>query len=73
MAAIIYHEKSRIFHLYNQQISYLMCVLENGHLGQLYYGKRIRDKEDFSYLIEKRPDQWLLIFMKGIGPFHWSI
>ena len=45
MAAIIYHEKSRIFHLYNQQISYLMCVLENGHLGQLYYGKRIRDKE----------------------------
>ena len=55
MAAIIYHEKSRIFHLYNQQISYLMCVLENGHLGQLYYGKRIRDKEDFSYLIEKAP------------------
>lgn len=30
-----------------------MCVLENGHMGQLYYGKRIHDKPDFSYLVEK--------------------
>ena len=30
-----------------------MCVLENGHMGQLYFGKRIHDKEDFSYLVEK--------------------
>lgn len=50
---IVYHEKTKTFHLYNDKISYLMCVLENGHLGNLYYGKKIHDKEDFSYLLEK--------------------
>ena len=30
-------------------------VLPNGHMGQLYYGKKIRDKEDFSYLLELAP------------------
>ena len=49
--SIVYHESSKIFHLYNQTISYIMMVLPNGHMGQLYYGKKIRDKEDFSYLL----------------------
>lgn len=49
---ILFHENTKTFHLYNDQISYIMCVLRNGHLGQLYYGKRIHDKEDFSYLLE---------------------
>lgn len=53
MASIIFHENTKTFHLYNQKISYIMCVLENGHLGQLYYGKKIHDKGDFSYLVEK--------------------
>ncbi|MFQ8841031.1 MAG: hypothetical protein ACLR8P_09045 [Clostridium fessum] len=38
--SIVYHESSKIFHLYNQTISYIMMVLPNGHMGQLYYGKR---------------------------------
>ncbi|MCI8464823.1 MAG: alpha-galactosidase [Lachnospiraceae bacterium] len=50
--SIVYHESSKIFHLYNETVSYLMMVMKNGHLGQLYYGKRIRDKEDFSYFLE---------------------
>lgn len=50
--SIVYHQRTRTFHLYNSHVSYLMTVLENGHLGQLYCGKRIRDKEDFSYLLE---------------------
>ncbi len=49
---IIYHASGRIFHLYNDTISYLMMILRNGHLGQLYFGRRIQDKEDFSYLLE---------------------
>ena len=32
--------------------SYLMTVLKNGQLGQLYFGKRIHHREDFSYLLE---------------------
>ena len=53
MEKIIFHEETKTFHLYNEEISYIMCVLENGHMGQLYYGKRIHDKPDFSYLVEK--------------------
>ncbi len=50
--SIIFHENTSIFHLYNEEISYIMMVLKNGHMGQLYFGKRIHDKEDFSYLCE---------------------
>ena len=35
---IIYEEKSRQFHLYNDKISYIMTCLPNGQMGQLYYG-----------------------------------
>lgn len=53
MAEIIFHEATKTFHLYNSHISYIMNVMENGHMGQLYYGSRIHDKEDFTYLEEK--------------------
>ena len=49
---ITFHESTKTFHLYNDTISYIMTVMRNGHLGQLYFGKRIQDKEDFSYLLE---------------------
>ena len=53
---IIYHESSKTFHLYNNEISYIMCVLPNGHLGNLYFGKRIHDREDFSHLLEMKAE-----------------
>ena len=40
------------FHLYNQEISYIMKVLPNRQLGQIYFGKRIRIPEDCSYFLE---------------------
>lgn len=49
---IIFHESSKTFHLYNDKISYIMMILDNGHLGQLYCGKHLRDREDFSHLFE---------------------
>lgn len=49
---IIYEEKSRQFHLYNDKISYIMTCLPNGQLGQLYYGKRLRHRESFGHLLE---------------------
>lgn len=50
--SIIFHSESKEFHLYNENISYIIKVLENGQLGHVYYGKRITDKKDFGYLIE---------------------
>ncbi len=50
--SIVYHEGSKTFHLFNGSISYIMTVMRNGHLGQLYFGKAIRDREDVSHLLE---------------------
>lgn len=47
---IIWHENTRQIHLCNRSISYIMYVQPNGELGQLYYGPRIHDKDDFTYL-----------------------
>lgn len=49
---IIFHEKTQTFHLTNGEISYIMTVLPNEHLGNLYYGKGVRDRLDFSHLLE---------------------
>lgn len=49
---INFHEKSKEFHLYNDEISYIIHILENGQLGHVYYGKRLTDREDFGYLTE---------------------
>ncbi len=53
--SIVFHETTGIFHLFNQELSYIMMILPNGHLGQLYCGRRIADREDFSYLLELAP------------------
>lgn len=49
---IAFHETSKTFHLYNEAISYIVTIMRNGHLGQVYFGKRIRDREDFTYFME---------------------
>ena len=49
---ITYNEKTREFHLYNQEISYIIKILDNDQPGQLYYGKRLTHREDFSHLFE---------------------
>ena len=49
------NQENKTFHLSNDSISYIMTVLPNGQVGQLYFGKKIRHKEDFSYLLEMQP------------------
>ncbi|WP_296127330.1 alpha-galactosidase [uncultured Anaerococcus sp.] len=50
--AIKYHENSKTFHLYNESISYIFKVLENNQLGQLYFGNKIKDRDNFDHLLE---------------------
>lgn len=38
---VIYDEKNKIFHLYNEKISYVLKVMRSGELGQLYYGQKL--------------------------------
>ena len=49
---IIFHESSREFHLYNDSVSYIIKILGNGQLGQLYFGKRLHDRESFGHYLE---------------------
>jgi len=51
---IIFHEKDKEFHLTNGKISYIFNVLKNGQLGQLYFGKAIKDRQSFKHLLELR-------------------
>lgn len=46
------NRKKDTFHLYNSEISYIITVLPNGQLGQLYFGKTIHEQDDYSYLLE---------------------
>ncbi len=49
---IVYHEKAREFHLFNDHISYIITILDNRQLGQLYFGKRLTDRDSFGHLLE---------------------
>lgn len=46
---------NKVFHLYNEKISYLFYRLKNDQLGHLYYGSRIHnlDRHNIEYLIKK--------------------
>lgn len=52
---IIFHNESNTFHIYNNQISYIFKVLRNGHLGNIYYGKKTKDRISFDHLIDFYP------------------
>ncbi len=48
---IIFNEQTKEFHIFNNNISYVIKVLRNGQLGQLYFGKKIRHRDDFGHLM----------------------
>ena len=50
---IIWHSKSRQYHLYNDMISYIIGVTPLGDLGNIYFGRRIHDKDDMSYVVNR--------------------
>lgn len=47
---IIWHKTSGQFHLFNDRISYIFGVSPSGELAGIYFGKRIHDKKDMSYI-----------------------
>ncbi|MET3557022.1 alpha-galactosidase [Streptococcus rupicaprae] len=51
---IIFKEAQKEFHLFNDQLSYILCVLPNGHIGNLYVGKRVSTEDSYAYLLENR-------------------
>ena len=66
---IKYNKKNKTFHLYNSEISYIFKVLENNHLGQLYYGKAIKDSGGFDHLLEMKPRAMAVCTYEGNSEF----
>lgn len=50
---IIFHKELQEFHLYNEEISYVIHILPNGHIGNLYFGKRIDPYKTYNHLFEE--------------------
>ena len=75
MRQIIFHEENeKLSHFIQWKISYILCVLENGHLGQLYFGKNVfMIKQIFLIWLRNVNAQWHRIYMSGIVLFHWNI
>ena len=39
--SIIFNEKTKEFHLFNNEISYIFNIMPNSQLGHLYFGKKL--------------------------------
>ncbi|MDO5701833.1 MAG: alpha-galactosidase [Lachnospiraceae bacterium] len=50
--SIFVHEEKKTFHIQNKEVSYIMTVLPGGYLGQLYFGRKIHDREEYPWLVE---------------------
>ncbi len=50
--SIVINQDQRTFHLSNEKISYIIEIMANGQLGQLYFGAKISEPESFNYLHE---------------------
>jgi len=68
---IKYNENTKEFHLYNKQISYVMKILKNNQLGQLYVGKRVRDRDSFQHLLEMHSRPMTSYLFEG--DMHFSL
>ncbi|MBW7650103.1 alpha-galactosidase [Anoxybacillus sp. ST4] len=49
---IFINESLGQFHLQTKESSYIFCVLKNGQLGHLHYGKKVNHRDNFSHLFQ---------------------
>lgn len=52
--SIIFNQETKEFHLFNNNISYIFNILENNHLGHLYFGKKVKHRDSFKHLLKLR-------------------
>ncbi len=50
---MIYINKENVFHLQTEKTSYVFRALPTGQLEGMYFGRRIRNVDDFTYLYDK--------------------
>ncbi|WP_291636563.1 alpha-galactosidase [Clostridium sp.] len=67
--AIIFNESTNEFHLFNNEISYIIKVMKNNQLENLYFGKHITHRECFNHLIEREPRAFTSVVYEGDQSF----
>ncbi|WP_407271336.1 alpha-galactosidase [Radiobacillus sp. PE A8.2] len=51
---ILFNEQSKEFHLQGSNTSYIFKILENNHLGHIYYGKKLTHRDSFERMYHVR-------------------
>ncbi|MGD9761687.1 MAG: hypothetical protein AB7U52_04615, partial [Candidatus Izemoplasmatales bacterium] len=46
-------EDKKVFHLQTENTSYIINILPSGHLGSLYYGKKVATNQDYNNFVLK--------------------
>ncbi|MGN1419177.1 MAG: alpha-galactosidase, partial [Acutalibacteraceae bacterium] len=55
---MIYLNDENIFHLQTEKTSYIFRALPSGQLENLYYGKKIRNNKNFTFIYDKHECGW---------------
>ena len=50
---MIYINSDNVFHIQTHKTSYVFRALPSGQLESMYYGKRIRNHSDFTFMYDK--------------------
>ena len=50
---MIYTNSNNVFHLQTKKTSYIFRALPTGQLESMYYGRKIRNADDFTFLYDK--------------------
>ena len=71
---VIFHEQTKQFHLFNSEVSYIIRIMENGQMENLYNGKALRDREDFSHFHQElmRSQMSVCVPEPGLLSMHYT-
>ena len=69
---IIFNKENRLFHIKSKKTSYVMRVLETGHLINLYWGRKINSNK-IDYVVEGRPCGSFLADLDNVDALHLEI
>lgn len=69
---IIFNQENKLFHIQSEKISYVLRVLETGHLVNLYWGRKIKSNK-IDYIIKKRQCGSFLADLDNIDSLHLEV
>ena len=69
---IIFNKENNLFHIQSKNTSYVLQVLETGHLAHLYWGRRINSNK-IDYIVKKRQCGSFLADVDNIDDFHLEV